>query len=147
MNVNELENKLETQMKHSSAMTLLIENQNIVMIHFFSLLIKNSMLSALPLHCARHTTFSLPKDIALTTQISNKYIFTIYLLAMFTFLFEYETPKVIKVKNVPMGILRLMLQTSVICFVVLYQLWWACGYQKFLDVEASIGTKVKGFSM
>ena len=40
-NVNKLENKLELgKMKHSSAMTLLIENQNIVMIHFFFLVNK-----------------------------------------------------------------------------------------------------------
>ena len=60
--------------------------------------------------------------------------------------FEYETPKVITVKNVPMGILRLILQTMVICFVLVYQLWWARGYQEFDAVEASITTKVKGFS-
>ena len=60
--------------------------------------------------------------------------------------FEYETPKVVTVKNVPMGILRLIVHTVVITFVVLYQLWWARGYQAFGEVEASITTKVKGFS-
>ena len=67
-------------------------------------------------------------------------------MAFFECFFEYETPKVITVKNVPMGILRLILQTMVICFVVVYQLWWACGYQEFGEVEASITTKIKGFS-
>ena len=68
-------------------------------------------------------------------------------MAFHSFLFEYETPKVITVKNVPMGILRLVLQTIVIAFVVLYQLWYARGYQNFIDVDASVRTKVKGFSM
>ena len=61
--------------------------------------------------------------------------------------FEYETPKVITVKNVPMGILRLVLQTIVIGFIVVFQLWYSRGYQTFLDVEASVTTKVKGFSL
>ena len=62
-------------------------------------------------------------------------------------LFEYETPKVVTVQNVPLGILRLLLQTAVIAFVVIYQLWYARGYQEFAEVEASVTTKVKGFSM
>ena len=60
--------------------------------------------------------------------------------------FEYETPKVVTVKNVPMGTLRLIVHNVVITFVVVYQLWWARGYQAFGEVEASITTKVKGFS-
>ena len=64
-----------------------------------------------------------------------------------SYIFEYETPKVITVKNVPMGILRLILQSCVVAFVVVYQLWYARGYQEFGEVEASVTTKVKGFSM
>ena len=65
----------------------------------------------------------------------------------FSAFFEYETPKVVTVQNVPLGILRLLLQTAVIAFVVVYQLWYAKGYQEFAEVEASITTKMKGFSM
>ena len=65
----------------------------------------------------------------------------------FSGFFEYETPKVVTVQNVPLGILRLLLQTTVIAFVVIYQLWYARGYQEFAEVEASVTTKVKGFSM
>ena len=61
--------------------------------------------------------------------------------------FEYETPKVITVKNVPMGILRLVLHTVCISFIVFYQLWYARGYQEFAVVETSLTTKIKGFSM
>ena len=64
----------------------------------------------------------------------------------FSGFFEYETPKVVTVQNVPLGILRLLLQTTVIAFVVIYQLWYARGYQEFAEVEASVTTKVKGFS-
>ena len=60
--------------------------------------------------------------------------------------FEYETPKVVTIQNVPLGLLRLFLQLIVIAFVVLYQLWYARGYQQFAEVEASVTTKVKGFS-
>ena len=37
--------------------------------------------------------------------------------------------------------------TTVIAFVVIYQLWYARGYQEFAEVEASVTKKVKGFSM
>ena len=67
-------------------------------------------------------------------------------MSRFGYIFAYETPKCITVKNVPMGILRLILQTVMIVFVVLYQLWWARGYQEFDAVEASVTTKVKGFA-
>lgn len=65
---------------------------------------------------------------------------------MFSTFFEYETPKVVTVQNVPLGILRLLLQILVVSFVVFYQLWYARGYQEFTEVEASVTTKVKGFS-
>ena len=68
-------------------------------------------------------------------------------IPIFSGFFEYETPKVVTVQNVPLGILRLLLQTAVIAFVVIYQLWYARGYQEFAEVEASVTTKVKGFSM
>ena len=62
-------------------------------------------------------------------------------------LFEYETPKAVIVKNYPMGVLRLVLHTSCLCFIFLYQLWYARGYQEFAVVETSLTTKIKGFSM
>ena len=68
-------------------------------------------------------------------------------MAFGSFVFEYETPKVVTVKNVPMGILRLVLQATCIGFIVFFQLWYSRGYQTFLDVEASVTTKVKGFSL
>ena len=61
--------------------------------------------------------------------------------------FEYETPKVITVKNVPLGILRIVLHTVGISFIVFYQLWYARGYQEFAVVETSLTVKIKGISM
>ena len=66
--------------------------------------------------------------------------------SLFSTFFEYETPKVVTVQNVPLGILRLLLQILVVSFVVFYQLWYARGYQEFTEVEASVTNKVKGFS-
>ena len=62
-------------------------------------------------------------------------------------LFEYETPKVIKVKNVPLGILRLVIQILIIIFTFTYELWYARGYQEFIEIRSSLTTKVKGLSM
>ena len=60
--------------------------------------------------------------------------------------FEYETPKVINVRNVPLGILRIVLHSVVISFIVFYQLWYARGYQEFAVVEQSLTVKIKGIS-
>ena len=59
------------------------------------------------------------------------------------FLFEYETPRVVTIHHIPLGILRLVLQTSVFAFVLLYQLWYSKGYQSFDIVASSVTTKVR----
>ena len=61
------------------------------------------------------------------------------------FLFEYETPRVVTIHHIPLGILRLVLQTSVFAFVLLYQLWYSKGYQSFDIVASSVTTKVIEF--
>ena len=61
--------------------------------------------------------------------------------------FEYETPKVVTIKSVPMGILRAMLHLIVIAFVFSYQLWYSQGYQVFTQGETCVTLKIKGFSM
>ena len=60
--------------------------------------------------------------------------------------FHCETYKVVKIKNVPLGLMRLALHSAVISFIVIYQLWFARGYQQFAEVETSLTTKVKGNS-
>ena len=74
---------------------------------------------------------------------SSGYRFT----GRFASFFDCETPKVVMVQNVPLGVLRLLLQAGVIAFVVIYQLWYMRGYQEFAEVEASVTTKVKGSYM
>ena len=65
----------------------------------------------------------------------------------FQWVFEYETPKVITIKNVPLGILRLLLQSVCISFIVFYQLWLSRGYQDVYQLqESSTFCKVKGSS-
>ena len=68
-------------------------------------------------------------------------------MALESFLFENETTKVVKVKNVPLGILRIIVHSIVVAFVIVYELWYARGYQEFAIVETSLTTKVKGHSM
>ena len=56
---------------------------------------------------------------------------------------EYETPRVITVRHVPLKILKLVMQVCVLAFVLVFQLWHAKGYQTFAQVESSVTTKVK----
>ena len=60
--------------------------------------------------------------------------------------FLSETPKVVAVKSVPLGILRLALNISLVIFVFVYELWYARGYQNFIQVHSSTTVKVKGLS-
>ena len=57
-------------------------------------------------------------------------------------LFEYETPRVITIRHLPLGIFRLLLQVGVLVFVFVYQLWYSRGYQSFDTVQGSVTTKV-----
>ena len=61
--------------------------------------------------------------------------------------FYNTTPKVVSVKNVPLGILRLALNISLVIFVFVYEFWYARGYQNFTEVQTSVTIKVKGLSM
>ena len=59
-----------------------------------------------------------------------------------SYLCEYETPRVVIVRHYPLGVLKLVMQTSVIVFVLGFQLWYNKGYQTFAPVESSVTTKV-----
>lgn len=61
-------------------------------------------------------------------------------------LIEYDTPKVVTVRNVPLGILRIVVHLIVITFIFAYQMWYVRGYQEFTGIESSVTTKVKGSS-
>ena len=66
---------------------------------------------------------------------------------LFNCLFEHETPKLIKVKSTSLGVVRLIINALIITFIIIYELWYARGYQKFEEIESSLTTKVKGLSM
>ena len=61
---------------------------------------------------------------------------------LLNYVIEYETPKVVTVHNVSIGLIRRGLQLLVVLYVTLYQLWYAQGYQEFSTVESSTTTKV-----
>ena len=68
-------------------------------------------------------------------------------MAFGSIFFEYETPKVVTVKNVPMGIFRIIVQGAILLFLFGFQMLYSRGYQSFGDVEASVTTKIKGRTM
>lgn len=55
---------------------------------------------------------------------------------------EYETPKVVVVRHIPLSIFRLIVQICVFAFIIVYKLWYMKGYQTFASVESSVTTKV-----
>ena len=55
---------------------------------------------------------------------------------------EYETQRVVTVRHIPLGILKLVMQICGLVFVIFFQLWHAKGYQTFAQVESSVTTKV-----
>ena len=83
------------------------------------------------------------------------------LKAVKSYLFEFETPKALKVKSlpkdhwffdgshnfpIPLGILRLICHGLVFAFLIFFQLCYSRGYQRFGTAETSATTKIKGFS-
>ena len=91
------------------------------------------------------TFLSLKVDLIALRSKGNKMTFC-FNLRLPECIFEYESPKVVKVKNKPWGIFRLIVQTSILIFIFGFQLWYRRGYQKFLDVESSETNKLKGRS-
>ena len=61
-------------------------------------------------------------------------------------IFYSETTKVVAVKNVPLGMLRIIFNTALFAFVIVYEFWYARGYQTFTEVQTSLTLKIKGIS-
>ena len=59
-----------------------------------------------------------------------------------SFFCEYEIPRVVTVRHIPLKILKLVMQLCVLAFVIVFQLWYGKGYQTFAQVESSVITKV-----
>ena len=61
-------------------------------------------------------------------------------------MFQYKTRKYVKVKNIPMGIFRILVQTSFLVYLIGFQLWYSRGYQAFWNHKSSVTNKIKGCS-
>ena len=63
---------------------------------------------------------------------------------IWTSIIEYETPRLVRIHNRKLGLVRRLIQFSIVCYVLLYALWLQKGYQEFTRVESSITVKIKG---
>ena len=60
---------------------------------------------------------------------------------------SHRTPKLVIVKNRPLGLLRIFLTFVCLNFIVFYQLWYQKGYQEIDNLhDAGLTVKIKGFS-
>lgn len=59
-------------------------------------------------------------------------------------LFTYETPKIVQIKSLLVGIIGRLIQITIIGYIIGYAIIYQKGYQEFSDVESSVTTKVKG---
>ena len=62
---------------------------------------------------------------------------------LLSFIFEYQTPRVVTMRHYKLGIFRLFLQVCILSFIFVFQIWYKKGYQTFHEVESSVTTKVK----
>ena len=66
------------------------------------------------------------------------------LSSIWTSIIEYETPRLVRIHNRKLGLVRRLIQFSIVCYVLLYALWLQKGYQEFTRVESSVTVKIKG---
>ncbi|GAU96412.1 hypothetical protein RvY_07864 [Ramazzottius varieornatus] len=61
-----------------------------------------------------------------------------------SYLFAYETPKVVNIQSKRIGAMHRLVQIGIIAYVIGYVFIWNKGYQDVDHVESSVVTKVKG---
>ncbi|KAG8181809.1 hypothetical protein JTE90_001465 [Oedothorax gibbosus] len=59
-------------------------------------------------------------------------------------IFSYETPKIVQIKSILIGVVSRLIQLTIIGYIIGYVLVYKKGYQEFSEVESSVTTKVKG---
>lgn len=59
-------------------------------------------------------------------------------------LFSYETPKIVQIKSIVIGIIGRLIQIIIIAYIIGFAIVYKKGYQEFSAVESSVTTKVKG---
>ena len=57
-------------------------------------------------------------------------------------LFEHETPRVVTVRYVQLGLLKLIVQILVLSLYIAYHLSYSKGFHTFAQVKSSVTTKV-----
>ena len=67
-----------------------------------------------------------------------------FLSTIWTSIIEYETPRLVRIHNRKLGLVRRLIQFSIVCYVLVYALWLQQGYQEFTRVESSVTVKIKG---
>ena len=88
-------------------------------------------------------TFMRKKGIIVTNVLkANQYSRKMGIKRCLCRLFEYETPRFVTVRYLPLGILKIITQICVLVFVVVYEMYYAKGYQTFANVRSSVTTKV-----
>ncbi|XP_048411774.1 P2X purinoceptor 4a isoform X1 [Stegostoma tigrinum] len=63
------------------------------------------------------------------------------------FILEYDTPRIVLIKNRKVGIVNRIVQLAILAYVIGWVLVWQKGYQEFDSTIGSVTTKVKGVAI
>ncbi|XP_034284646.1 P2X purinoceptor 4 [Pantherophis guttatus] len=67
--------------------------------------------------------------------------------ALYNFLFEYDTPRIVSIKSRKVGFMNRLVQLAILAYVIGWVFVWEKGYQETDSVVSSVTTKVKGVTM
>uniref|UniRef100_A0A8C6YJA3 P2X purinoceptor n=1 Tax=Naja naja TaxID=35670 RepID=A0A8C6YJA3_NAJNA len=67
--------------------------------------------------------------------------------ALYSFLFEYDTPRIVSIKSRKVGLMNRLVQLAILAYVIGWVFLWEKGYQETDSVVSSVTTKVKGVTM
>ena len=62
-------------------------------------------------------------------QQKNISVMTSFFSSLWTSVIEYETPRLVRIHNRKLGLVRRLIQASIVAYVCLYALWLQRGYQ------------------
>nr|XP_056715303.1 P2X purinoceptor 4 [Euleptes europaea] len=67
--------------------------------------------------------------------------------ALYSFLFEYDTPRIVLIRSRKVGLMNRLVQLAILGYVVGWVFVWEKGYQETDSVVSSVTTKVKGVAV
>ncbi|KAL8180134.1 UNVERIFIED_CONTAM: P2X purinoceptor 4 [Gekko kuhli] len=67
--------------------------------------------------------------------------------ALYGFLFEYDTPRIVLIKSRKVGLMNRLVQLAILAYVIGWVFVWEKGYQETDSVVSSVTTKVKGLAV